>query len=228
MITELHDFVRFRLALGRDSHRGILNQCERHEGDSDSDSDSDDVAATVTKEFESYMEDQSTWPDVLDSDRFLRAFGDLNATGIVALADFSCCLSCGTSEIGEVVPDGRERRGYVFAHRQDMENAVAGAGCDLAFGSFGDGESAAGIGEAVVAALRGHGFDPGWSGDPAERVHVPLTWRRIRATSPVSSAAPKAAFRSYGLRTESSSSTPRTPSGAPSVAATSPWPRPRG
>ncbi|WP_049562752.1 DUF6891 domain-containing protein [Nonomuraea sp. SBT364] len=173
MITDLREIIRFHLALGQDSHGAILNQCADHLGDST------DVSSIVAEEFESYLDDQRTWPDILDSDRLLRAFGDLNTTGIVARTDFACCLTCGTNEIGGEVPSGQERRGHVFAHRQDMEAAVAGFGCHLAFGSFDAGTSAE-IGEEIVTTLQRHGLVPDWSGDPTERIDVPLTWRRRR------------------------------------------------
>ncbi|MFI0371019.1 DUF6891 domain-containing protein [Actinomadura sp. 1N219] len=170
MIADLHELIRFHLARGQDGHRAILNHCAAYLGDDT------DVTATVAEEFASYLEDQRTWPDVLDSDRLLRAFGDLNTTGIVARTDFACCLTCGTNDIGGEVPSDQQRRGYVFTHRQDMETAAAGGGCDLAFGSFHGTD----IGEEIVTALRTHGLAPEWSGDPSDRIHVPLTWRRRR------------------------------------------------
>lgn len=175
MDEELREFVRFRLALGKDDYETILSDCADYLGD-----DSADFSQVVIEEFESYLEEQRTWPDLLDSDRLLLAFGDLNTAGIVARTDFTCCLRCGTSEIDGEIPDGQERRGYVFAHHQDMEVAAEGHGCYLAFGVFSDAGDVVEIGEEVVAALRGHGLSPAWNGDPSKRIHVPLTWRRRR------------------------------------------------
>ncbi|WP_157963505.1 DUF6891 domain-containing protein [Actinocorallia populi] len=173
MVTDPRELIRFHLALGQDGHGALLSRCKDHLGDST------DVTPIVAEEFASYLDDQRTWPDVLDSDRLLRAFGDLNTAGIVARTDFTCCLACGTDEIHGEVPDGLERRGYVFAHRQDMESAAAGLGCHLAFGTFGAATTRE-IGEEVVTALRTHGLAPDWNGEPAVRIHVPLTWRRRR------------------------------------------------
>ena len=103
MITDLRECIRFHLALGRDDHGAILKHCAEYLDDST------DVSSILAEEFESYLDDQRTWPDILDSDRLLRAFGDLNTTGIVAHTDFSCCTTCGTNDIHGEVPGKRNR-----------------------------------------------------------------------------------------------------------------------
>ncbi|WP_214321788.1 DUF6891 domain-containing protein [Nonomuraea sediminis] len=185
MIDEngLRERVRLLLALGEDDFDGIVEQgTEYLEGAPGAGSLARDVAV---QEFAGYLDGQRAWPEVLDSDRLLRAFRDLDLAGIVARVDFACCQSCGISEIGGEVPESERDayRGYVFCHRQDMAAAVQGGGLFLAYGIFTDADRAADqaeIGAEVAAAIRGRGLEVDWNGDPGTRIGVPLTWRRRR------------------------------------------------
>ncbi|WP_242906291.1 DUF6891 domain-containing protein [Actinomadura terrae] len=165
-----HERIHLLLALGENDFDGVVEESEA-------------APEAVAGEFAAYLADQRTWPEVTGTDRLLRAFRDLDVAGIVARADFACCQNCGISEIGAEVPEGEQRRGYVFCHRQDVERAVAGEGLMLAYGIFRDAEhppEQAEIGAEVAEALRRHGLDVTWDGDPAKRVEVDLTWRRRR------------------------------------------------
>ncbi|MEV0403831.1 hypothetical protein [Actinoallomurus sp. NPDC050550] len=178
----LRSFIREALATGDDDFDTIVEECVEY---LDTAPDSDAVAEAATEiakeEFAAYLADQETWPDVLDSDRLLRAFQDLEAAGIVARADFTCCQNCGVTEIGDEVPEGAEMRGYTFCHRQDIEAAVEGHGLYLSYGGFdGDVATATRIGEEVVATLDRHGLASTWNGDHTKRIDVPITWRRRR------------------------------------------------
>ena len=129
--------------------------------------------------FAEHLAAQATWPERTDSDRLSNAFRNLDASGIVAREDFTCCQNCGTTEIGGEVVDVEACRGYVFYHGQDADRAVAGGGIWLSYGLF-ERETTPEIGEEVCAALRAEGFEVDWDGSPDKRIRVPLDWARRR------------------------------------------------
>ncbi|MFI0371023.1 DUF6891 domain-containing protein [Actinomadura sp. 1N219] len=182
MSQQLREHIRVLLALGADDFDAIVGRCAEYLDDTP---DVTSLAAEIAaEEFAAYLADQRTWPDVTDSDRLLRAFRDLDVSGIVARADFACCQNCGISEVGGEVPRGEQRRGYTFCHRQDMEAAVSGGGLMLAYGVFKDAAEASTqpeIGEDVAEALRRHGLTVRWDGDPSRRIEVDVTYRRRRS-----------------------------------------------
>ncbi|MFI0485015.1 DUF6891 domain-containing protein [Actinomadura sp. 9N215] len=201
MSQQLREHIRVLLALGADDFDTIAARCAEHLDDpsadpsidapddpSDDAPDALDAGALAreiaAEEFAAYLADQRTWPDVTDTDRLLRAFRDLDLSGIVARADFACCQSCGMAEIGAEVPSGEQRRGYAFCHRQDMETATLGGGLMLAYGIFTDADEPSTqpeIGEDVAEALRRHGLTVRWDGDPSRRIEVDLSYRRRRS-----------------------------------------------
>ena len=133
-----------------------------------------------------HAEAEKTWPAVTDCDRLDRAFAGLEADGIVARHDFSCCGSCGAAEILDVMENvaagGRPVRGYTFYHAQDTEGAVDGYGLYLNYGTADDDEAAAvAVARDVVAALEHQGLAPRWDGSWSTRIFVPLDWKRRRA-----------------------------------------------
>ncbi|RSN68161.1 MULTISPECIES: DUF6891 domain-containing protein [Actinomadura] len=176
--TSPHHHVRFLTALGRHDFESVVRQCTGLLGD--------DARGAVADAFAAHLADQATWPDDLDTDRLQRAFRELDTSGIVARLDHACCQNCGLAELGGEVAAGDEPRGYVFAHRQDMEAAVDDGILTLAYGFFHEDtqppEAQAAIGEDVAAALRRHGLSVDWNGDPRRRIDVRLTWRRRRYT----------------------------------------------
>jgi hypothetical protein len=149
----------------------------------------DDVRPYAEKCLRSALErhrnDQATWPGRTDCDRLDVAFEKLDANGVVARQNFSCCQNCGHSEMWSEIEDRSpslsQARGYTFYHWQDTDSAVEGDGVFLAYGSVAEGESHVGaIGREIVAALRGEGLDPQWDESIKTRIRVPLEWRRRR------------------------------------------------
>ncbi|MFG2988152.1 DUF6891 domain-containing protein [Streptomyces sp. NPDC048257] len=124
------------------------------------------------------VEEQTGWEGETDPERLSGAFAELEAAGITARENFTCCRSCGQAEIGaEAGPDAR---GFVYFHNQCTDAASAGHGLTLLYGGF-DGTSAttAAVGREVVAALARAGLPSEWDGDPGRSITVtPLTWRR--------------------------------------------------
>ncbi len=128
--------------------------------------------------------DQGSWPEITDCDRLDAAFSALNAAGIVARQHFSCCGTCGATEIHDEMgraSGGAPVRGYAFYHVQDTEHAVDGELLFLSYGSAdGAKDAAVAIGHEVVAAMREHGLRPEWNGRHANRIGLPLVWQRRR------------------------------------------------
>ncbi|MFI7403809.1 DUF6891 domain-containing protein [Streptomyces sp. NPDC049541] len=122
--------------------------------------------------------EQAAWQGETDPERLTRAFTALQAAGITARENFTCCRSCGQSEIGgEAGPDAR---GFVYFHTQCTDSAAAGHGLMLLYGGFdGSSETTAAIGREVVTALEATGLRTEWDGDPGRAITVtPLDWRR--------------------------------------------------
>ncbi|MEV5937472.1 hypothetical protein [Streptomyces sp. NPDC051994] len=122
--------------------------------------------------------EQAGWVGETDPDRLSRAFTALDAAGITAREHFTCCRSCGQSEIGGAgSPDAR---GFVYFHSQCTDAAASGHGLTLLYGGFdGSPETTAAVGREAVAALKECGLTVEWDGDPGQAITVaPLEWRR--------------------------------------------------
>jgi len=139
---------------------------------------------------------QAQWPATTDCDRLDTAFEALQARGILARQNYSCCGSCGVAEIHAEIAAAEQEparaiAGYVFYHAQDTEAAVEGYGVCLNYGAVADGEAAAlAIAREVVAVLHAHGLATQWDGTWSQRISVPLEWQRRRpaTTSPLPDA----------------------------------------
>lgn len=68
--------------------------------------------------------------------RTISAFDELNANGIVARPNFSCCGNCASTEIGDERDDTRHWIGYVYFHSQDTEHLVDSGTTYIGYGAF--------------------------------------------------------------------------------------------
>lgn len=124
--------------------------------------------------------------------RTAAAFDELNANGVLARADFTCCNTCANNDIyGEAVDVGGEWIGYVFFHGQDTYELVGSGETYLGFDVFdpedfdetvvstlSDAEKATKyiadlhhmLDDVVFPILRRHGIDTEWDRDPGMRV----------------------------------------------------------
>jgi hypothetical protein len=130
-------------------------------------------------------DEEKTWPVITDCDRVDAAFQHLEAQGIVARQDFSCCQTCGHGEMWDEVEASRvvgaNPKGYAFYHLQDTEAAVEGQGLHVAFGAVEEGDEAlAAIGRDIASALRAQGLQVNWNGETGKRIHVSIDWKRRR------------------------------------------------
>lgn len=144
------------------------------------------VAPVVRDVWARRLVQQADWPPVTDADRLEAAFGALEASGVLARMDFSCCQNCGSGEIADearvaAVPP----HGYVFFHAQDAERlAGAPARLHLSYGAFtpdrdGYADAALAVAEQIAAAVRDAGLRVDWDGTLARRIAVPdLAWHR--------------------------------------------------
>lgn len=128
---------------------------------------------------------EANWPPITDCDRLDAAFAALEASGIIARQNFTCCMTCGSNEIWEevqaTIDAGLPAHGYAFYHAQDADSAVEGCGLYLAYGACGDGEAAAlVVGHEIVRQLEAQGLAPEWNGSWEQRIRLPLDWKRRR------------------------------------------------
>lgn len=128
---------------------------------------------------------EANWPAITDCDRLDAAFEALEAKGIVARHNFTCCMTCGSAEIGEEIAAaqaiGVPAYGYAFYHMQDTDSAVAGGGIYIAYGALEEGEAAAlDVAREIVSTLEAHGLETEWDGSWDRRIGVPLLWQRRR------------------------------------------------
>jgi hypothetical protein len=142
------------------------------------------IAERITREeFEAHGAAQKEWPPVTDCDLLDRAFGELERAGIVARQHFTCCGTCGATEIwGEIAAAreaGRKVRGYTFYHIQDTETAARGYGLLLFYGAVEkDEKQALRIANEIIDALQRQGLKTEWDGSWDKRIGVKLDWKR--------------------------------------------------
>ncbi|MFJ9339968.1 DUF6891 domain-containing protein [Streptomyces sp. NPDC101733] len=122
--------------------------------------------------------EQAEWQGETDPERLTRAFAVLQEAGITARENFTCCRSCGESEIGG--EGGPHARGFVYFHTQCTDSAAAGHGLTLLYGGFdGSAATTVSIGREVVAALEAVGLRTEWDQNPGRAVTVTsLDWLR--------------------------------------------------
>lgn len=128
------------------------------------------------------VEEQAGWTGETDPERITAVFEGLDARGIVARENFTCCRGCGLAEIGAEREEGAAGavRGFVFFHTQCTEAAALGGGLSLYYGGFdGSEETTAAVGREVTAALTEAGLSVKWNGSPGSAIDVPeLEWRK--------------------------------------------------
>ncbi|PTL76555.1 hypothetical protein [Vitiosangium sp. GDMCC 1.1324] len=190
MIPEAVEALRLGLDIGVHSLPRLLDDCSHSSWTELGD---ERALRKVLKEFSQdvrkRLEEEKAWPEVLEADRLEAAFKDLLDSGIVAQMGGGNTLSSGWSAVREEADELRERGlelwGAAFFHEQDIESALAGGSLHIAFGELDEEPSDKDVqtGQAVVEALRKHGFEPDWNGSADTRIQVlpRFTWRRRRS-----------------------------------------------
>jgi hypothetical protein len=139
----------------------------------------------LREEMAAHARDQQNWPARTDCDRLDDAFAALEASGVIARQNFTCCGTCGSAEIWDEIDAvgkaGGPTRGYAFFHMQDTERAAEGDGLYLNYGACEEGEEAAlAVANDIVTQLEAHGLRTEWNGSWSQRIAVPLDWKRRR------------------------------------------------
>ena len=132
--------------------------------------------------YDTFVEEQSMWPKETDCDRLDKAFAVLENEGIVARQDFTCCQTCGHSEIWDEITEATKTKkvlGYTFYHHQDLEWIVEIGECLLAFGATSENENdALRVGEIICKTLRKEGFNVQWDGSLNTRILIKdIDWK---------------------------------------------------
>jgi hypothetical protein len=132
-----------------------------------------------------HQAEQAGWGPTTDCDRLDAAFEALNAHGIVARQDFSCCNNCGFTEIwDEVEKEEKDHpvEGYVFYHLQCTERAIKTGQLLMAYGCVEEDPKAfLGVASKIVAELRNSGLNASWGGTESHPIVVEgIVWRRRR------------------------------------------------
>ncbi|THA83828.1 hypothetical protein [Streptomyces sp. A0592] len=176
---ELAEAVRGWLRCGYDGRDALTESAEEHLVRGDVRPVSHEQAARlVDRLWRERLAEQADWTGTTDPERITRAFAALEASGITARENFTCCRGCGLQEIRG---DGAEdARGFVFFHRQAAEGAAAGQDLFLMYGGFEPDEAlTVSVGREVVAALDTEGLGRTWGGAAHDAIRVTgLDWRK--------------------------------------------------
>ncbi|MFI6488288.1 DUF6891 domain-containing protein [Streptomyces sp. NPDC050564] len=176
---EVEERVRELLRCGYDSRAQLTEDAEEWLVDGDHRPVSKSQARQlVDRLWLERIAEMETWEGDTDPERLTRAFEALDADGITACENFTCCRTCGTAEIADERREGA--RGFVYFHSQCTKSAAAGHGLTLLYGGFdGSAETTAAVGRDVVAALGAAGLSTEWDGSPDNAITVAaLAWHK--------------------------------------------------
>lgn len=101
------------------------------------------------------------------------AFKMLRKFGVRCRKSFWCCQTCGCYAMEQVYEKAKDDKplGYCFYHRQDADGLRNDGRCHLAYGAFGDGDTAA-IGRLIAHCLQESGVRVEWDGFASSRIAV--------------------------------------------------------
>ncbi|MYR08893.1 hypothetical protein GTV32_22405 [Gordonia sp. SID5947] len=126
-LADLRGLVRARLIPG---FTGLVEiEADARDWAEDVGESPDDAVVEVRRLWDDRAQAQRQWTDTGDYARLRAAFDDLDAAGVLARMNFSCCGRCATQQIDRERtpdPDGDDWYGfrewaYVFFHEQDAE-----------------------------------------------------------------------------------------------------------
>lgn len=184
VLAEMKSYIERKVAQGFDTPEDIEREAVEVFAEEANESELEEAVGGYTKRaISDHREAERTWPAKTECDRLDEAFKHLEDSGIVARQNFTCCGTCGSSEIGDEIEQAQQRRlttrGYTFYHMQDTEAAADGYGLYLAYGNVDQTEAEAiRIGREIVAVLERYEFKPSWDGTWNSRIFVPIKWQR--------------------------------------------------
>jgi hypothetical protein len=181
---ELRAFISYRVREGFESVHEIVEDASAWAHEKYGQSDLLPEIKRLTSELlAAHRAEQAGWGPTTDCDRLDEAFAALNAQGIVARQDFSCCNNCGFTEIWDEVEKEEKQHpveGYVFYHLQCTEHAMKTGQLLMAYGCVEDDPQAfVRVANKIVAELRKSGLNASWGGTADHAILVDgLVWRR--------------------------------------------------
>lgn len=184
-LEDLREFIAHRVREGFESaHEIIENATDYALGKYEQDF-GPEIKRLTAESFAAHQTEQAEWGPTTDCDRLDAAFAALNAQGIVARQDFSCCNNCGFTEIWDEVEEAEKQQpveGYVFYHLQCTEQAIKSGQLLMAYGCIEDDpDSLQRVGNKIVAELRRVGLNASWAGTAGHPIVVEgMVWRRRR------------------------------------------------
>jgi hypothetical protein len=189
MVADLNDlraFIAYQVQEGFDAAHDIIENATHFAFEKLGREDLQPEIQRITAEtLAAHQAELAGWEGLTDCDRLDVAFAALNCQGIVARQNFSCCNTCGFTEIWHEVEAEEERQpveGYVFYHLQATESAIASGQLLMAYGCVeGDEATLSLVATKVVAELRRAGLNASWGGTADHPIEVDgMVWRRRR------------------------------------------------
>ena len=186
ILEDLRSFIARRIREGFEPVHDIVENATHYAFETHG---RDDLQPTikrlVAELLAAHRAEQAGWESSTDCDRLDEAFANLNEQGIVARQDFSCCNSCGFTEIWDEVEKEEKRHpvdGYVFYHLQCTERAIQSGQLLLAYGCVEEDMAAfLRVANKIVAELRRVGLDAKWQGAAGHPIVVDgIAWRKRR------------------------------------------------
>lgn len=186
---EIRDFLKLRVEAGFDSEEDIVEESIEYFADNEAENGpgaenlSSLVRRLTTELINEQLEAEKSWQHETDCDRLDRAFEKMEASGVLARQNFTCCQTCGHAEIWEEIEQLKQEQevsGYVFYHQQDTERVVSEGTLYLAYGAVdGSDESSLKTAEDACKHLRDSGFDVDWNGTVEKRICIQgIRWQR--------------------------------------------------
>ncbi|PGH05556.1 hypothetical protein GX51_02895 [Blastomyces parvus] len=128
---------------------------------------------------------ERSWPkdQKTIAEKFAAAFDTLHKDHkIPARMNFTCCRTCGVSEIGIGLEEGEKPVGYAFFHEQTTESFVQypGSSIMIYYGTWkGSALTSEDVGKIVVQVLTEAGLSVDWDGNGNKAIEVDCEeWRK--------------------------------------------------
>ena len=183
---DLREFIAHRVHEGFESAHEIIENAQHWAYEKHGRDDLlPEIKRLTADALATHQAEQAGWGPTTDCDRLDSAFAALNAQGIVARQDFSCCNNCGFTEIWDEVEEEEKQHsveGYVFYHLQCTEQAIKTGQLLMAYGCVEEDPKAfLCVANKIVGELRKVGLNASWGGTDGHPIVVEeLVWRRRR------------------------------------------------
>lgn len=141
-----------------------------------------EVAPLVAERMADQEKAEASWSEPTDCDRLDWVFKYLEATGIAARQNFTCCGTCAPGETDHLMRSGSADQpfvGCVYYGRTQAEGAPETGWLQVEYGTIKDlPEEMRRVGMRFMKAAGLAGLAPKWSGHPIERIRIKLNWQR--------------------------------------------------